>query len=334
MRFEFDHHKPINNPVKRVLNRALFDLHSPLGRNVNLIGMLLIIVSVIASMFSGVEGVSEEVRNTIHTMELVVTGLFALEYLLRLWAARKPIAYALSFHGLIDLLTWLPLLLVGDPHLVIRLLRILRLLKLFRYMRAMRLFVSSMRDVLDVLLVVLISITIIITITGHLVYYAEPETFANAFEGSWWSLVTMTTVGYGDVVPQSTLGRVGAAVLMFVGISMFALLTGTISVKVAHLLSNTKACSSCGKHIAQDFYFCPYCGGEQGEDEEKSCIACHRMISVSDRFCPSCGKRQPMANAIVQSKNIKSSDLQQVQPDECVDEAYEDQVTRDDNHKN
>lgn len=248
---------------RSLLNTALFDLRSPLGRLTNIIGMGVIVFSVLLAMVATLDVFSARTKRVIELIELTVTVLFAFEYFLRVWAAKYSWRYIFSFYGLVDLMTWLPLLLLGDANLAIRLLRILRLLKLLRYLRALELFLRSLSDVLDVLLVLVIAIVITVLISGNLVYFLEPNTFDNAFSGAWWALVTMTTVGYGDMVPVTVAGKVVAALLMVIGISMFALLTGTISVKVAHLLTRDRDCQNCNRAINSDYQYCPRCGAEQ-----------------------------------------------------------------------
>jgi len=247
-------------PLQRLLNRLLFDLQSPLGRNANLLGILVILGSVLLSMVATIPSIDDDSRRLIHGIEIVVTLMFATEYLLRIYASRWPRRYILSFYGLIDLVTWLPLLLFGEVFLAIRLLRVLRLLKLLRYLRAMRLFFASMLDVFDVIFVVLATILIIVLISGNLIYYLEPQTFPNAYIGCWWAIVTMTTVGYGDMVPVTVAGKIAAAVLMLTGVTMFALLTGTVSIKLAEMLNNRNACHACGQSVSPRARYCQHCG--------------------------------------------------------------------------
>lgn len=260
--------RKLRGPPQLWLNKLLFDLQSPLGRAANLAGVLVILGSVLLSMVATIPTISPRTRELVHLLELGVTLFFALEYFLRLYAGRWPARYAFSFYGLVDLLTWLPLLLFGHVFLAIRLLRVLRLLKLIRYLRAMRLFLDSMLDVFDVVFVVLATILIIVLISGNLIYYIEPETFPNAYVGCWWSLVTMTTVGYGDLVPVTVAGKIAAGILMLTGITMFALLTGTMSVKIAEHLKQRKECASCHRHLSPRANYCPHCGAAQKVSED------------------------------------------------------------------
>lgn len=265
------------------LNRALFDIDCPLGKAVNITSMLIIVFSVGLSMVNTLDSISQTQRFIIHSIEISVTVVFTVEYFLRLISARRPMAYALSFYGLIDLLTWLPLLFFGDFTLAIRLLRIMRLLKLIRYLRALHLFLSSIQDVVDSLLVVICGIIIIILVCGNLIHVVEPETFQDAFVGSWWGLVTMTTVGYGDVVPQTGVGKFIAACLMMSGITMFAMLTATISVKIASVLKKSEEAAAGLPVKKADAKTCvtrPMTG---------ACDSCGHVHCRGDNFCAGCG---------------------------------------------
>ncbi|MCP5151003.1 MAG: potassium channel family protein [Ectothiorhodospiraceae bacterium] len=244
-----------STPLRERLNRALFDLSTPLGRRTNVAIMGLIVVSVGLAMVATVSTLPPPLRAAIEDLERAVSVVFAVEYVLRLYAARRPLRYALGFYGIVDLLTWLPLLL-GQGNVALRLLRIVRLLKLLRYMGALRLFLASMRDAGELVAVVVGAISVIAVIAGNLIHLLEPATFSDAFVGAWWALVTMTTVGYGDLVPASGVGKVMAAALMLTGITMFAVLTGTISVKVARMLGRPGPdAPEPGEGV------CPHCGG-------------------------------------------------------------------------
>jgi len=104
-------------------------------------------------------------------------------------------------------------------------------------------------------------------LAGNIMYLIEPETFSSAFDGAWWGIVTMTTVGYGDVVPQTLAGRAIAVCLMVIGICMFAAVTALVSVKIARSLHHGVECQGCGRSIAPEFPYCPYCTAKQDEEE-------------------------------------------------------------------
>ena len=256
------------NPLRNALNAMLFDVHSKIGRTVNLNITILIVVSVLISMMGTMPDLEQAWVDRIQQLEIIVTGLFALEFAARCYAARSARAYVFSFYGIVDLLAILPMLLIGDPNVAIRMLRVLRLLKLVRYLRAMRLFISTMRDTMEMLLMVLGCIALGAILAGNLIYTIEPETFKSAFEGAWWGIVTMTTVGYGDVVPHTLAGRAVAVCLMVVGICMFAAVTGVVSIKIARAVHHGVKCQSCEKSMAPEFRYCPHCGYKQLDEDE------------------------------------------------------------------
>ncbi|PIW45139.1 MAG: potassium channel protein [Zetaproteobacteria bacterium CG12_big_fil_rev_8_21_14_0_65_54_13] len=253
--------------LQQQLNNMLFEIRSPLGQRTNYSITILIVVSVLISMYGTIKGLDAAWVGHISLFETWVTILFTIEVAARCYAARSMRTYLFSFYGIVDLLAVLPMLLVGDPNLAIRMLRIVRLLKLVRYLRAMRLFLSSMRDTLEILVMVIGGIALGAILAGNVIYMLEPETFTSAFDGAWWGIVTMTTVGYGDVVPHTLAGRMVAIGLMVVGICMFAAVTGVVSVKVARALHHGVKCHDCDKAIAPEFPFCPYCGAVQTDDE-------------------------------------------------------------------
>jgi len=245
------------------LNTMLFDVNSKAGKRSNLFITLLIIVSVLISMAATLKDINPSIFHSIQLFEMWVTILFSLEFLARCYAAKSMKSYVFSFYGITDMLAILPMLLVGDPNLAIRLLRIVRLLKLVRYLRVMRLFLSSMQDTLEMLAMVFGSIALGAVLAGNIIYTLEPETFSSAFEGAWWGIVTMTTVGYGDVVPHTLAGRTIAVLLMVVGICMFAVVTAVVSVKITRSLHHGVKCKSCEAAIAPEFPYCPYCSHKQ-----------------------------------------------------------------------
>lgn len=253
--------------LQQQLNRMLFDIAHPVGRRTNLTITALIIVSVLISMAGTLKDMDPVWVKRISMIEMWVTILFAIELVGRCYAAHSMRAYLFSFYGIVDLLAVVPMLLVGDPNLAIRLLRIVRLLKLVRYLRAMRLFLASMKDTLEILVMVIGSIALGAILAGNVIYSLEPETFTSAFDGAWWGIVTMTTVGYGDMVPHTLAGRAIAICLMVVGICMFAAVTGVVSVKVARAIQSGVRCHACGRSIAPEFPYCPYCREEQSEHD-------------------------------------------------------------------
>jgi len=249
-----------DSPFRKRINTWLFDLSNPVGKRLNLIIMVFIVCGAFVSMLETLQHITDRWESVIQTLSIIVTVLFCIEYLLRIYAANSPLRYMFSIYGVIDLLAVLPAIVMGDFNTAIRLLRVLRLLKLIRYLKALELFIASLQDVFEIMLVSVIAIIIIVLLGGNLIFYLEPVNVSNAFEGAWWALVTMTTVGYGDIVPHTPAGQLVASFLMMFGLGMFAMLTGTISVKIAHILSHKTLCPSCDRPLDEKSIFCNFCG--------------------------------------------------------------------------
>jgi voltage-gated potassium channel len=187
--------------------------------------------------------------------------------MLRIYAAKHRWAYIRSFNGLVDLFTVLPLIL-ASPHgtVALRLLRLLRLVKITTFFPVLKTLFVSISGALNLIGAVLGTIALLSLLVGNLVFIAEPDTFGNAFQGLWWSLVTMSTVGYGDFVPHTVMGKVLGGFLILTGILMFAMVTAVISVRVGRMVHMSSKCIHCDEAISPEYDFCPFCGENQAED--------------------------------------------------------------------
>ncbi len=143
---------------------------------------------------------------------------------------------------------------------MIRLLRVIRLIKLTSYLPALTALFRALSDVMQLMLMVLAAIVLMSMIAGNLIFIVEPQTFHTAFEGAWWSLVTMSTVGYGDLFPTTLGGRLVAVIVILSGITMFAMATAVVSVRVGRHLYEQGHCEKCHHSIADDHFYCPHCG--------------------------------------------------------------------------
>lgn len=250
--------------LRRFLNSALFDWSTREGRVCNFFIAALILAVVLVSMCDSVPALHRRYASQIHAVEFWGTVAFAIEYALRVLVANRARDYVLSFEGMVDALTILPLILFGQTNVLVRLLRLARLFKLFHRIPLLVLLVRSLRGVVRMLAAVLAGILLISLAAGNLIFILEPESFPTAFDGFWWSLVTMSTVGYGDIVPKSGAARTVAGILILLGISMFAMVTAVISARVARLASHDKECPECRALIDEISRFCPECGREMG----------------------------------------------------------------------
>jgi voltage-gated potassium channel len=256
----------------------IFHSSTPAGRRFDVILLILIVVSVVVVMIDSVPGYHEEFSKIFIYIEWFFTLVFSAEYLLRIIVSRKPKIYVKSFYGIIDLFsvlpTYLSLLVAGTQFLIVirilRILRIFRVLKLTRYMKASQLLVVSLKQSRFKIIVffeVLISTVIIM---GSLMYIIEgPE---NGFESIplsiYWAIITLTTVGFGDITPNTALGQFLASFIMILGYSIIAVPTGIISaeiVKAGNISDNKRCCSDCKTETHDDdALFCKYCGKELG----------------------------------------------------------------------
>ncbi|NOZ92423.1 MAG: ion transporter [Dictyoglomi bacterium] len=205
---------------------------------------VLIITNVIAVIISTVDSIYYSYRMFFDSFETFSVFVFTAEYILRLWSCTVHpdyshhiwgrIRYALKPLVIVDLLSifpfYLPLLSVDLRILrILRIFRILRILKLERYFRAMSLIVRVLKKTMDELVSSMIAIGILLIIVASLMYYIEPETFHSIPEAMWWGIVTLSTVGYGDVYPQTALGKIVGSILAILGIGLFGLPAGILA---------------------------------------------------------------------------------------------------------
>ncbi|MEE4272619.1 MAG: ion transporter [Thermoanaerobaculales bacterium] len=266
------------NPRERRdwLRTIIFDTTTPLGRAFDVGLLLLIIASVLAVVLESVSWIRDDYGPLLHAFEWLVTISFTVEFILRLYCVNKPWRYARSFFGIVDLLailpTYLSLIIPGAQSLLViralRLLRVFRVLKLVHFIgEASQLRVAlqaSMRKII-VFLGAVLALTVIV---GSAMYLIEGEEhgFSNIPVSIYWAIVTMTTVGYGDMAPETPLGKMLASVIMILGYGIIAVPTGIVSVELAGAARMTVgkgACPGCGA-LGHDIdaKHCKYCGAK------------------------------------------------------------------------
>jgi len=255
-----------NTDFKKVLNALLFDMSTRGGKIVNYSVLAMILTTVLLSMFNTVSDIHQAWGDQIRSFQMVVISVFLVEYLLRIYAAKDRRKYILGFYGIIDFLTVLPIVFGNPGSAIMRLARLIRIVKLAQYFPVLSSLMRSVSDAVNMIIAVLATIAAVSIFSGNLVYILEPETFDNAFIGAWWSLVTMSTVGYGDLVPHSAAGMALGGVLILVGICVVAMMTAVIAVRVGRMVNMTNQCFGCDKSISSEFIFCPHCGQDQSDD--------------------------------------------------------------------
>ncbi len=245
---------------------VIFGTQTPAGKWFDLILIYLIILSVGVVMMMSIPGSSTWIKY----VEWGFTILFTIEYLLRIWSVPHRLVYLKSFWGIIDLVSILPSYLTlfypeGHFLLIIRLIRILRIFNILKLTRFMveargiyRAMVASRYKIMVFISVVIVSIIIL----GTLMYIIEgPEGgFTSIPQSIYWTVVTLTTVGYGDIVPTTIVGKFLATLMMLLGYAFIAVPTGLVSVEVSKAVRKTRRCFACHTRNENDAIYCKHCG--------------------------------------------------------------------------
>lgn len=259
---------------RNILHEVIFEAETTAGKVFDVALIWAIILSVIAVLLESVRSICAVYGDALYIIEWLFTILFTIEYVLRLFSVRKPFRYAFSFFGFVDLLaiipTYLSIILPGTQYLlvirILRLLRIFRIFKLTEYLREAHMITSALRASRKKISVFLLAVLSLVVIIGSLIYVIEGEEngFTDIPTSIYWAIVTMTTVGYGDLSPQTPFGKVLAAAVMIIGYGIIAVPTGIVTVefsRVARKQVTTKSCPGCGAEGHDlDANHCKYCG--------------------------------------------------------------------------
>ncbi|MEM8593595.1 MAG: ion transporter [Pseudomonadota bacterium] len=263
-----------NETFKEATYRIIFGTNSPAGRNFDLALIMAIIVSVVVIALDSIDAVHSRYTQELFVIEWFFTLLFTLEYALRLYCSPHPKGYAKSFYGIVDLLSILPsyislLFPAANLLLVVRLLRVMRIfriLKLFQYSSEASLLVRSLLQSHRKIFIFLFTVLVSVVIFGSLMYIVEgPEYgFTSIPKSIYWAIVTVTTVGYGDITPHTIIGQFIAALAMMSGYAIIAVPTGIISAELMNEMQLERSdirCTNCEKegHEASAHY-CKHCG--------------------------------------------------------------------------
>lgn len=261
-------------PWRQRLHTLIFEADTPAGHRFDTTLLLMICLSVLAVSLESIHSVRDRYGHLLRMLEWGITGLFTVEYALRLTAVRRPWRYALSFYGVVDLLailpTYLSLFVAGTQSLqvvrALRLLRVFRIFKLTQFVGEAALLRAALQASARKITIFLGAVVTVVLIFGALMYLIEGEEsgFTSIPMSIYWAIVTMTTVGYGDITPHSPLGRIVASILMIAGYGIIAVPTGIVTIELAEAqrkARNTQACPACGRgDHADDAVHCKYCG--------------------------------------------------------------------------
>ncbi len=261
------------------VHEVIFEAETPAGKAFDVGLLICIVLSIVAVVLESVGTIRARWGPQLRAVEWGFTILFTIEYVLRLASVRWPLRYALSFYGVVDILaivpTYLSLFLTGYQSLLViralRLLRIFRILKLAHFVGEARMLGAAMRASLRKITVFVGTVLTLVLIVGSLMYLIEgPEHgFDSIPQSMYWAIVTMTTVGYGDIAPQTITGKVLASAVMIMGYGIIAVPTGIVTVEIAtarRQLATTRSCQACGAELHDpDAKFCKHCGTKLDE---------------------------------------------------------------------
>lgn len=266
------------SPLRERLFKIIFHHDTKAGKNFDIILLVAILISVIIVMLESVESFNAKYGLIYKVVEWILTIFFTVEYIFRLWITRKPMKYALSFWGIVDLLaiipTYLSLLIAGSQQLIIiRALRLLRAFRIFRlagYMRQGRNITRALRASRMKIEIFMSFVIVLVVIIGCIMYLVEGgqnDEFDSIPRSIYWAIVTLTTVGYGDISPDTTIGQFLAAAVMILGYAIIAVPTGIVSAELVRSdgspqgLKDVYDCQDCSwTDHSKDALFCKFCG--------------------------------------------------------------------------
>ena len=262
------------NQLRVKLHEIIFEADTLAGKVFDVLLIVLILASVVMVMLDSVSSIRQAYGRVLYLSEWVFTLLFTIEYILRLYCVGRPLAYAGSFFGVVDLMavlpTYLSIFFPGTQYFlvirVLRVLRIFRVLKLVKYVGETRVLMQALRASRRKITVFLITVLTLVIIFGSLIYLVEDRDsgFTSIPRSIYWAIVTLTTVGYGDISPQTNFGQALSAIIMIIGYGIIAVPTGIVTAELAQGYKrsvSTQACPQCSAEGHDtDAKFCKYCG--------------------------------------------------------------------------
>lgn len=262
----------MNKPtsLKDQLRIVIFGTNTKAGKLFDIVLLWTILASVVVVVLESIPEIHQNHFRFFYTIEWVFTILFTIEYVLRVWCVLKPLRYVTGIWGIIDLLSILPtyigLFISGYHYLMVvrifRLLRIFRIMKLVRYNKEAQLLLQSLRAGSYKISIFLLFVFIMVTILGSVMYVVEGGDggFTSIPQSIYWAIVTLTTVGFGDIVPQTILGKFISSIVMVLGYAIIAVPTGIVTVELVKSKNDDNACPNCSFINPNNATYCSQCG--------------------------------------------------------------------------
>jgi voltage-gated potassium channel len=264
---------------KEKVHEVIYEADTPAGKLFDVILLLVILLSILLVMLESIESIGTKYAYILNVAEWVITILFSIEYIARIISVEKPKTYVFSFYGIIDLLSTIPkyisLFVLGTHSLValraLRLLRVFRILKLTRFIGESANFGKALKRSRAKIAVFISFVIVLCIILGTVMYLVESNEgsgFTSIPRSVYWAIVTLTTVGYGDIAPITALGQFIASLIMILGYGIIAIPTGIVTSEMSKsekelIPNNTQNCANCNEDYHQDnAEFCHKCGNK------------------------------------------------------------------------
>lgn len=273
---DFDFSKDIENRPEKGIRRSLyiiiFEAETKWGRWFDIVLLWAILFSILEVILESDRGFQEKYSLFTSIFEITLTTFFTIEYILRIWVSKKPIKYMKSFFGIVDILSILPtyisFFVPGSQYLLVirglRLLRVVRILKLVRFNNASQDLLGALKASRFKIYIFLGFISALVLIMGtimHLVEGNHENGFSSISKSMYWTIVTMTTVGYGDIVPTTVLGKFAASVMMLIGYAIIAIPTGIVTSEMQNYKRQKNGkCKRCDEDLFALSIYCHKCG--------------------------------------------------------------------------
>ena len=280
--------KPESSKIRKKIHEVIYEADTPMGKLFDVVLLVLILVSIILVCLESVPNLRDQYAEDFIVAEWVITGFFTLEYILRIYSINKPTKYIFSFFGIVDFLSTMPLYLTfffGGVNALIavralRLLRVFRILKITRYIGEADKLKKAIRNSAPKIAVFLFAVIVLSVIMGTLMYLVEgPESgFVSIPVSIYWCIVTLTTVGFGDIAPVTPLGQFIATLIMIMGYGIIAVPTGIVSAEYTQNTETKDINDPSYRHV--NTQVCQNCLSKKHQDDAKFCHKCGYSLDV------------------------------------------------------